>query len=1085
MLRPKSLLVLGILVLALSSPIASEAARVRATTHRDSLALARLAETRVLYDARRWAPADSLAGLVIERAEQSRPPDSLSLASALRISAMTKHWRVQFSNRSAIEEFERSIRIQERLGVRADTLEWLGALHGLGRFYLERQSADSALVPLRRARALCRHGVVAEDSIRAAVWISTGLAHRLANRVDAAIACYDSARMQLTETFGANHPGIAEAYVETGAVYAREHRFDEAEIMIRRSIAILEGSDKAPKLAILTPLAELSNVQKHLGDMAGSLETLERAIAIRASVDGPDSPRLILLLANIGLRFYEFGDYASSNKMFATLLPRAEAAFGVGSGRTEGMRYYTGATALQIGDTTAAALHLTRAREALRGKPLDGQHMANVIEFAYSDLLRQRGDVAGARQVAADALVRELESGHTFPDIALELLAARASGEMAAHDRAAVDNSVRELTARLGGGAGFQGVAKADAMRLRMTLHHWLGRDELAWKDALASEALDRERVMQNARALSDRRALQLANTLGEGLEMMSRISGDDPERIAVAWDRLVQRRGVVTGELARRRAPRELASDRELAAAHAAWVQAMRHQARREVAGGDDAAALEVSRNEAEAAERRYAGMAANRGVALDTVPMSLARVRATLARDQALVSLFTLAASSDTARVIAFVTVGPAGALHRVDLGPAGALDAAVAAWRRTLEQPPVRGRERAAERACRARGADVRALTWDRLAPRIAGAQRVTLVADGALGDLPWAALPADGDRYLAEAGPEIETPEAERELMASRTHEGTGLLAVGDPDFDLAGDGLTASAAPAALRSLTGNCTGTATIALAPLPGARAEAEEIARLWDGTHADAPSRAALLTGSGGSERAFKDAAPVREVIHVATHGIVWGDSCAPVLAGTRGVGGVDPVAERKSKKPKRSDTLVASAGGASLPAPVSSSTSPALRPSPWSSRRVWLALAGANHARAGSADENEGMLTADEVTTLDLSGVDWVVLSACQSGLGAQWPLEGSLGMRRAFRLAGARAVFSSQWPIADQSTREWMRALYTARPAATGARRADVPAGAALRAANRAVLTARRREHRTTHPFYWAAFTATGR
>ncbi len=106
------------------------------------------------------------------------------------------------------------------------------------------------------------------------------------------------------------------------------------------------------------------------------------------------------------------------------------------------------------------------------------------------------------------------------------------------------------------------------------------------------------------------------------------------------------------------------------------------------------------------------------------------------------------------------------------------------------------------------------------------------------------------------------------------------------------------------------------------------------------------------------------------------------------------------------------------------------------------------------------------------------LDLSDVDWVVLSACQSGVGQQWPLEGSVGMRRAFRLAGARAVIASQWSISDQPTREWMRALYTARAGAGSS------AARAMRAASLSVLAARRRLGRSTAPFYWAAFTATG-
>ncbi len=102
--------------------------------------------------------------------------------------------------------------------------------------------------------------------------------------------------------------------------------------------------------------------------------------------------------------------------------------------------------------------------------------------------------------------------------------------------------------------------------------------------------------------------------------------------------------------------------------------------------------------------------------------------------------------------------------------------------------------------------------------------------------------------------------------------------------------------------------------------------------------------------------------------------------------------------------------------------------------------------LALAGAN-AAADSDDENEGLLTASEVAMLDLRGTEWVVLSACESGVAENWNREGVLGLTRAFRLAGARAVIASQWAVDDDATSEWMTALHRARVAgASGTGRA---------------------------------------
>jgi CHAT domain-containing protein len=184
---------------------------------------------------------------------------------------------------------------------------------------------------------------------------------------------------------------------------------------------------------------------------------------------------------------------------------------------------------------------------------------------------------------------------------------------------------------------------------------------------------------------------------------------------------------------------------------------------------------------------------------------------------------------------------------------------------------------------------------------------------------------------------------------------------------------------------------------------------------------------------------------------------------DSCrAASIPGTRGVGGVSPLPAGRTKSKPHS----------AAPAPE---TKP-LPANPWLGRQVWLALAGANRA-SDATDENEGMLTAEEIVTLDLRGTDWVVLSACHSGVAGVWTREGVLGMRRAFQLAGARVVIASQWAVGDESAGEWMTALYAAR--ARGA-----TASAAVSEAARTVLAARRAQRRATHPFYWAAFSAWG-
>jgi CHAT domain-containing protein len=221
-------------------------------------------------------------------------------------------------------------------------------------------------------------------------------------------------------------------------------------------------------------------------------------------------------------------------------------------------------------------------------------------------------------------------------------------------------------------------------------------------------------------------------------------------------------------------------------------------------------------------------------------------------------------------------------------------------------------------------------------------------------------------------------------------------------------------------------------------------------------------------MLSGEDATEADFKRLAPQQRVLHLATHGIERSDSCEARSLGTRGVGGVEPLVRKSSPRHSRPGARVE---------PAAPREEPESR-SPWEGRQVLLALAGANHALEHRTDENEGLLTAEEVTTLDLRGVDWVVLSACHSAAGEAWAREGVLGMQRAFHLAGARTIIASQWSVDDDATQEWMRQLYRARIA--GAR----SAAESMASACRATLKARRKSGRSIHPFYWAAFTSSG-
>jgi CHAT domain-containing protein len=198
--------------------------------------------------------------------------------------------------------------------------------------------------------------------------------------------------------------------------------------------------------------------------------------------------------------------------------------------------------------------------------------------------------------------------------------------------------------------------------------------------------------------------------------------------------------------------------------------------------------------------------------------------------------------------------------------------------------------------------------------------------------------------------------------------------------------------------------------------------------------------------LTGKSAHERTFKSLAAGRRVLHLATHGFFLGQECLAVL-------------EPPDAKSRRAPRFTGPPGG----------DNPLLLSG--------LALAGFNQRETAGPDAEDGVLTSEEIASLDLAGVEWVVLSACETGLGEVRDREGVLGLRRAFETAGAGTLIMSLWSVQDEAALEWMGHLYRGRK--NGLSTAD-----AVRRSSTEMLEKRRLKGRGTHPFYWGAFVAAG-
>jgi CHAT domain-containing protein len=90
--------------------------------------------------------------------------------------------------------------------------------------------------------------------------------------------------------------------------------------------------------------------------------------------------------------------------------------------------------------------------------------------------------------------------------------------------------------------------------------------------------------------------------------------------------------------------------------------------------------------------------------------------------------------------------------------------------------------------------------------------------------------------------------------------------------------------------------------------------------------------------------------------------------------------------------------------------------------------------LIFAGINNNFSDKYELNDGVLFAQEIANMNLSGTDLVVLSACQTGLGEIRNNEGVFGLQRAFKLAGANTLLISLWDVPVEYTGRFISQFY---------------------------------------------------
>lgn len=194
-------------------------------------------------------------------------------------------------------------------------------------------------------------------------------------------------------------------------------------------------------------------------------------------------------------------------------------------------------------------------------------------------------------------------------------------------------------------------------------------------------------------------------------------------------------------------------------------------------------------------------------------------------------------------------------------------------------------------------------------------------------------------------------------------------------------------------------------------------------------------------LHKGYTATEESFKRIGvdkPSPRIVHLATHGFFFPDP--------------------KSKS--KNENLVAEA------------KEPVFKISEHPMIRSGLILAGGNHVwQTGKPFQpgfEDGILTAYEISQMNLANTELVVLSACETGLGDIQGNEGVYGLQRAFKIAGAKYLIMSLWQVPDFHTQELMTTFYSKWLED----KMSIPD--AFRAAQKEL------KEKFKEPFYWAGF-----
>jgi tetratricopeptide (TPR) repeat protein len=920
-----------------------------------------------------------------------------------------------------------------------------------------------------------------------------GLCSDMGNFAEAETLCrqaVDVFRLAL----GENHPHFANSLNSLAVLYAMMGKYAQAEPLYRQSIEIRRATLGEAHADLAASLSNLARLHYDMGDYAEAELLYLQALEVYRAAQGEGHPDFAQSLNSLAGLYSQLGEFARAEPLFRQALESRR--IGLGEGHPDVVSSLNNLALLyqRMGNFAQAEPLFRQAVDLFRGG-VGEQHPRFATSLGnLATLLMDAGNYAEAEPLCRQSLeIQRMALGEGHPQFAgsLHQLASLYIATSRAEDALPLMGQAAAIDDRLIGEIFSIGSDRQRTVFLRETQFHLEAFLSLVWghlahspeavratldlvlrRKAIGAEvqAVQRDVVFggkyphlqpQLRQWLILRQQIAQKTLAGAGSE-----STHAQQRQVDEWQSLRER---IETELTHRRDQRQVDQ----------W-QSLRERIEADLARQIPEMNLE---QKLRAADRRAVALALEEGTALvEFVHFKVWDFKALPAHGET---------NWQPARYLAFILLAQRpDDVRMIDLGEAEPIDRMIELFRGSVGRPPGDAAHctRSATEAENDASGFLRAALLEKTLSALDGYKRLLISPDGDLARLPFAVLPGPDGRLLLDSY-HLSYVNAGRDVLrfgAATSGQASSPLIVTDPDFDLESDVEADSPSlptyygpgcyletPELMQTFTDMWiraldlgpglvfTGTgiefreANSSSSPPPstawrhsrdlplarhrferlsGTRAEGESIARLlgvqpWQGREA--------LEG-----RIKKECCSPR-ILHLATHGFFL---------------------ENQVDEPPEARGLGLIGGEGRLLGPLPEN--PLLR--------AGLALAGANTWLEGGTPPEEaedGLLTAEDVSGLDLLTTELVVLSACQTGLGEVKTGEGVFGLQRAFTLAGARTLVMSLWSVPDEPTRELMEDFY--QRILAGERRADALQGAQ-----------RKLRDKYPHPFFWGAFICQG-